>query len=654
MMPSSTSAGTPLPIDGNTLRYTAFDMTVERLQQRGNVLSENHRRALYQMCSVMTGQAVSGRGGRVVIGAVTGAGKTTVLTNFVGAIDRLGYPLAISCSASQLEHLGDIYDELVDLGVPREKIGFKHSLSDKQAAAIGIIPSTGSESFPYQLVTHSRIRSKSRDDIPLYTMHEGQRRSLCLWDESLMRSASVGIDIRKLWRALDNLTGIRNRKENTEVRFVALVGYIEDCLAALDLALKQDDPRGVGVTVNIPARDASDIYTYIDYLSRRFERESWGDSLIEFLSISQGSIRAVRTYGGQGVVWCEDRVPKELDSVVSFDGSYSVRRLLQLDPSLTEVEDVGGFKRYDNVTVTQIETKGSRTALEALFAESSSRRKVTCAENSFAKEVVALVKRESEAKALLLFVYKARGVNFAGSVLRALEDAGVDTEATVEVNGEQRKRINVLTWGQHDSTNKVNHCDVVILCGILHRGTADVSAAIKGQVGNIDHPTPKALLEDVIDSEKASLVYQALSRGASRTTIDGQAAPSRIYLWDANGCDLERRLRPVLPGVTWQYEAPTHIKVVDKAEAVTKDMAFALQRYLKALPPNVMEVTSRSIKSSMGIRPDDKSKENAFTRAGKKLPEGLGWIKEGGWFRRVVGSDRGFHNEEILDAAVAF
>src|ERR1043166_9652269 len=149
----------------------------------------------------------------------------------------------------------------------------------------------------------------------------------------------------------------------------------------------------------------------------------------------------------------------------------------------------------------------------------------------------------------------------AGALERDLKEAGVDTRAKLKrgSDGMARPRFRFLTWGQETAINDHADCPNVVFAGVIHRSETDLAASIVGQQDRLCAPVSGSQIVEVRRSENAHSLYQAMSRGSCRETVDGQAKPMRVWLihYDKQIRDL---IDEVMPGVKWETWRPKFLR----------------------------------------------------------------------------------------------
>jgi hypothetical protein len=115
-----------------------------------------------------------------------------------------------------------------------------------------------------------------------------------------------------------------------------------------------------------------------------------------------------------------------------------------------------------------------------------------------------------------------------------------------------------------------------------------------GQQDNLLADVNQASLQSVKRSECAHVAYQALSRGACRVVVDGEARPMTGWIIHPDVSLLET-LKAVMPGVqvgTWEAAYVTPLVQSRKAQ----DTAAVIVAYVKALPPDVQAISTHRLK----------------------------------------------------------
>lgn len=589
----------------------AFDILTADLERTGNILSEPHKEALRHLVAEMTGYASGRITGRRAFSLGTGCGKTSAIIAWITALHRLGIrSVAVAVSASKVEALCDLKSALMRHGVPEHLIGLKHSYRDAS------LPSTGDDDRIYQLVTHARVRGGS--DNPLFIQHKGQQRALMIYDESLIRSDVEVISERTLRKQVAALKeDVKGRP--VEEQFHGLFGFLEGAIQSISNGLQQQRtyPRSSQL-LTVEAPDGIDLDAYRTLVGNSFQWET----IRRFLNIVGSPLRLLRTKQDEGLVWYQISVPPELANILILDASYPIRELVKLDSSITDStpDSVREVKRFDRVTVYQMSHPSGRGATTENFG------KRWATDRTMSKEIVQVVERVPEDKAILFFTFKPRPqeANVPDILLRDLSDAGVDVTATTP---DGKPRINVLTWGDETSLNRYAHCEVVILVGLLHLPHLDIASLVVGQQDSLEATASNELVEQVIDSEIAHSVYQAISRGACRVVEDGQAKPMEVYLFHRKA-NLQQTLQSIMPGLVWKTWMPTHIGEETRLSQIDIQ-AMQIKAYLEAQPEDRTKIPTREIRAALSIDTGIDRCRKTFDRAIEKLCYSGFWVRHG-------------------------
>jgi len=592
------------------LTSSAHLTLLDALQRHGNKLAEPHRAALYALCRTMTDFASGRTSGRRVFGLATGLGKTSCLIAWITSLCRMGavtQHISVAVSAATVEALCSIKRELVRSGVPEALIGLKHSLGASASER-----STGNDDRRIMLVTHQRVRTDANHQ--LFTEHRGRPRDVLLYDESLFKSDAIAINekaVRSGFAWLEQWVSERSEYDG-------LLAHLRTCREIVMSAVKEARAqKGKILTTTLPPLDEIERVGYTELLSK-FRRKAVTENLGDLVNLAGESLRvAAIKANNEGVLWHRVSVPKSLNRVLVLDASYPIRLLCQLDDTLEPADRLfnhAEVKRFDNVTIHWLDHASGRGAMEDSFREHRpENRKVS-------REVVEIVKAIAPEEKVLIFTFNARDVDIGKRLLSDLEAAGID------IGDETRRRVNVLTWGQETSLNSMSHCENVILAGVLHRSHLDIGSVVVGQLDDREADLGASELEELIDSEVAHSIYQALSRGKCRQVDNGQAQPMKAWIFFPRKRQkrMRARLEKVMTGSRHVERKLVHGDGVQ--DGVVDGLALRLQEYLNRLPKDTMRVSATHARRELGISPDTK----AFSRAVDRLDSlSAGWVREG-------------------------
>jgi len=606
-------------IDRHLLARTAQDILTGDLETRGNILSDMHRAALFELVDHMAGYTTGEESGRKAFPLPTGMGKTSALVAFTTALDRLGYSVPVSVAASKVEALCSIKRELIAHGVPPDRVGLKHAVPGASE------PSTGNDERLFQLVTHVRVRSGR--DFDLFGTYQGKPRALCLYDETLLRADVLAFNELQVRMALGALGPLA--EDRGDMALTSLHAYLVECSgiikATLDALMVSGDPLRQGMPVELPFREEATLQAWAALLPKNSrELRGQADVLGQLLAVSQESLQVLTTEQGRGVISVRQAVPAALRDVVILDASGPIRELARMDPSVAMVESFApeDLKSFEAVEVHQLLASGGRNSVEQSFTMA---RQETAA---ISREVLGIMRqdlKEDPDRAFLVFSFVKRGsLDVQAQLKTDLQRAGVDLAS---VTREGKPRYEFLTWGQHEGLNGYEHCTTVILAGVLHRAHMDISAMIKGQQNHLQAPTPGDLVRHVVESELAHAVYQAASRGSCRRVNNGKARAMRLYLIH-RGLGLKTMLDKVMPGAVWSWPEPQHLRKAT-ADGRAAAMLGQLLEYLRTVPETIQKLSSKAVKVGLNIT-GDRVNEDAFKDAAGALELSRhGWVRDG-------------------------
>jgi hypothetical protein len=596
------------------------------------VLSIEHKQALYELVMNYTKMIQGIASGRLAFGLDTGMGKTESVVALITAIHQLKLDhVSILVCQSKVEGLCELKRKLVAMGVPEDKIGLIHSYQ-YDADKVGSLPE-GYASLPctpkddhrqFQLVTHNRV--KGGGDISKFNTYRGESRSLAIWDESLLVSDSLSIIERELRKAVHNFAADKELKAD----HAGLVKYLNESFAAIQAGFSQDG----SVNIRLEALEPETMTLYKRMLGKYFGE--FKPVLTQLLDMSSQELKLLTTKDGQGLITYQIAVPKELNKVAILDASWWIRELERRDKSITSNTHFihPHLKRYDNVTIHQMQFSGSRSNLTEDFSGKSQQRKVS-------KELAAVINAIPSNEAVLIFTYKRQGnrVDFVQTLKADLNQLGVDTEATVNITRsnsiETKPRINFLTWGSETSLNEYSYCSNIILAGVLHRSHVDLAAAIAGQSDDLKSDIQHEDIKRVHNSEIAHLSFQALSRGSCRKVNKGYAEPMKVWVMH-RGLHLRPLLEKVMGGCKWlQWDE------VDPVNAGIRDRAAqTILSFLDGMNDTVCKISTSQLRKELGS--PDISKTSWTSALNKAMNATQQWCLQGRSVIRVSLHDRLF------------
>lgn len=623
------------PIKGvshHKLTERAFSILVGNLNSYGNILSIKHKHALYELLMNYTKMIQGTTSGRLAFGLDTGMGKTESVVALITAIHELGLDhVSILVCQSKVEGLCELKRKLMAMGVPEDRIGLIHSYRYDPAIESNLpegyasLPCTPKDDHrQFQLVTHNRV--KGGGDISKFNTYRDEPRSLAIWDESLLVSDSLSITELELRKAVHNFAADKELKAD----HAGLVKYLNESFAAIKAGFSQDS----SVNIRLETLEPDTMTLYKKMLGKYFGE--FKSVLTQLLDMSSQELKLLTTKDGQGVITYQIAVPKELNKVAILDASWWIRELERLDSSITSNTHFihSHLKRYENVTIHQMQFSGSRSNLTADMSGRAEQRKVS-------KELAAVIKAIPSNQAVLIFTYKRQGnrVDFVQTLKADLKQLGVDTDATVDITRsnqiETKPRINFLTWGSETSLNEYSYCSSVILAGILHRSHVDLAAAIAGQSDDLKSDIQHRDIIRVHHSEIAHLMFQALSRGSCRKVNNGYAEPMKVWVIH-RGLHLRPLIETVMGGckwLEWDEVDPVNAGVIDRT-------AQTILSFLDGVNDTVSQLSTSQLKKRLEL--PDISKTSWTSALNKAMSVTKNWCLQGRSVIRVSLHDRLF------------
>jgi hypothetical protein len=595
------------------LTQRAMEILRADMSRYGNSLSTAHEAALYEILGSYTRLAQGNLRGRFAYPLDCGLGKTLSVVAWLTALHEVGADhIGIIVAASKVEALCEMKRKLIAHGVPEAKVGLVHSYRyDKGEASLPT--TTDHDARQILLVTHQRIRGgRGLEDYNTY--REGPR-AFAIWDEALMVSDARAVSARRAFAELDWL----KRMKGDDERFAPLIARFSEADAAIAAeAKRQRESRTRASALRLPPlteREADAFSVALKYTSRVAP-------LADLLAMWHEPLRIAPTTDGDAVITYRLVVPRELGNVAVLDASYEIRRLEQLGDNV----QLGSkwhtrLKDYSRVSVRQIRVAGGR---EAVTKDFRSRKK------GYADAVVDFIREVPEHEACIIFTFKpdARSrVDFAAILQEKLTQAGIDPAASV---AEGKPRFVWRTWGQHEGDSDFSYATHVALCGVLHRSRVELAGAMVGELDDLEATVTDQDISDLVRSEKAHCVLQALSRGACRTVRDGVAGRMRVLILDRSP-RLREDLARVTPGIVWELDRDQKSKQSGQKSGPVVEQLTA---YLRGLAEDVRRMSVRDLKGTTG---DLGVHANTFTRALHEASGIAGWVVAGRSVLRAAG-----------------
>lgn len=588
----------------------AFEIQRERAERFGQVWSARHANALreLQQAYVLTGLGMTA--GRTAWPLAVGAGKTESLVAFTIAqyerAQRGHPPLTLLVCMERVEQLSDLYREIVAAGVSPEFVAVHHRKSAKEIADGRLVEPVGlaeAARFPVLLATHAFMLRGESNIAALNRYGDGER-SLCVWDESLLKSQGHYLDLTLVdasCRALGSFVGAFNLgTPNVDARDAhAFISARLDLLREVFYRQLAGAPIETIVPPELSVEDETRFRAGIEAALRRRQggrRDLGGptqEALLYFLDHVQRPLRVLPfVEQGQriGVVHYSTLIPESLRRLIVLDASHNIRLLTSkhdADLAVTPVDCA--VKSFEDVTVRHLRIGAGKDALERALPRRSS---------PLVREIVEEIKSWEADEAGVVVTFKQdeyharRGKpSHVDNLRAAFRAAGIDPDATL---ADGRRRFVFITWGQHRGVSEFAYCSRVLMVGVSRRTRLDLSAAIVGQRGDLTTPVAAdpAEVKQVELSELFHNVVQAIGRGACRVTRNGKALPMRAALICVDEFPAEW-WELAMPGVTVQ---PWKAKHATRAR-LAADRHEAIRLALASLPPQQDAISTAALRS---------------------------------------------------------
>jgi hypothetical protein len=624
------------------LTNAAHAITTERMVGTfGNRLSEAHNEALYRTAGLFSMIALKQKTGRFVADMPTGAGKTLSVVSWLTAADRLNYDIGVTIAAGQVEALAKMVRDLADQGVPREKIGLIHSKDYCPAKAEAFRQSgdysilgdkfasepvtTDNENRPFLFVSHQRIRAAVDDPTreAVVTAFKGGKRDLLIWDEVLLTTAPMASTMADV---KSGVAAIRPYVEgDTGGKLKLAMGYLSFCEQWIEDEWKRQDQGEQPSGLTLPVLSEPEVDAYGAALRGKLGDEARQWPALNMLLTAAGQELRLARMGEtkSALISYRVKIPEGLKDIVILDAGHVVSRLVGFDPTIKrddwfqlQADNGVALKSYESVTVHFAREKSGRASMEEAFAS----RKA----NGFPAQLVKTIANIPQDEAIIVFTFKHKRRNRPDmpNVIRAeLRKAGIDPEAKMS---DGKPRISILTWGQHTSLNEYAHAQNILFAGVLHLEDEMLLAWAVGQTGELLTPLDGRFnVGDIKRGEIAGTLYQAMSRGSCRFTIDGKAKPMKVWLVHHDE-RIKAELERVMPGLTWAEWDIGNNREATKAEAI----GLRISAHLRGHPGD--RVSNRAIKTALALQDTPTS---TFKRAIATV-QAPGWDRVGASFIR--------------------
>ena len=623
-------------------------LTLQRYQNSPNA---DHQAALHDILLTYS-RFATGDGldphKRIAFPLATAMGKTQSIISWARAVHQMSLPYTLLVCQEQVRDLDILRHDLIDRGVPEDRIGLIHR--DRK---VYCSPGHPSE-YQFLLITHAMIRTSK--EAAEYMETEDGCRSLCVYDESLIKSAGRTVSGGELETASAMVetvlrSGFTDRDKVTPAQF-ELVGYLKDALAEVISRYNQRDTS----KFNLPT--ILDVDTAMRYATAARglpgKARDAAPIILRFLEIASEPLRVARLgQGGKdGVISYQLRIPPTLQNVVVLDASATVRELQEKDSDIVVIDRWESVKRFNKLSVDQYLVQSGTGYLRNTMTTAS----------PILKDVVGDVTRGwlPENAAVVFCIAKqednapAKKKTPTHKLQEALVKAGVNLNATVRMwegprNGKPGRVIDIpkyqfITWGQERSTNKFRHCSHLIAIGVSRRGIVELAGNVAGQRNDLEHEDvlDRSDLDRVQASEQFTRLQQFIGRGTTRETRDGQAGESWVKVYDHG--DFTDFIQRGLPGCTWRvHEQATYAKNVNHKRRQTRKTSDRVKaekagiRYLEKHSGKVMVSEITALREFSKIKP------------GMPRTRILGSIEQA-TDRRRAGHASGAHFEPMFEA----
>lgn len=564
------------------LTETAFSIAMKLLQDTGNQPHEHQRKALFAILDAMTGMAQGSLKGRWAFGLQTGLGKTTCAMSWAAALHKreLAGDVSMVIAAQDVESLCETFDALKGLGVDKDQVGLLHR---KPSARYPATPNAVDK--PILLLCHARVKEKFLEQFK----YRGEMRDLLIYDESLITTSSSTCAATTLYEIAGALAGRCHRNEDDREEFGELsewLTHVSDAVAGELTRLKEISSTQSVLLLPQRPQETLDRFTELTKSLKNNE------TILNLIQLCQSPVK-VSNFADKGVLGFQVTVPSALKNIIILDASNPIRDLVRYDRSVLDAEEhlpkvkavgvpLASLKRYDGTTIYQMKAGGGRGSMTKSFKQIHSHQRRIC------KEVIEVLTRipKDESTLIIAFkpVYEQTGpVSFVKILEDDINASGVVTmkhQDSVElVEGTEKPRVSITTWGLHKGTNKYKHCTNLIMVGIIHRDMLDLFG-VSLDKEDISKEQTWQRLKDLQLSEVAHDCFQAIGRIRCRTVVNGVALPVNVWLIHASS-NLREKLDPVLQGAVWKKWETKYDEIPEgKEQGTIKQTAQALDRYL--------------------------------------------------------------------------
>jgi hypothetical protein len=322
-----------------------------------------------------------------------------------------------------------------------------------------------------------------------------------------------------------------------------------------------------------------------------------------------------------------------------LDASFPVRTLLKLGNERIHENAKGlqlkpvqqawwfmtpHFKRYDRVTINVMPTRRSGRQYSSDDADFDADL------STIGTEIAALVAGIPQNEAVLIrtFLKKPAGPDFTQLLQQSMRAVGIDPDGKLDVDGQERPRIVIDTFGRETATNAYRYCTNVIFTGCLELPRETLAAQYIAETRDLTVPVTSEDIDRLNRGEVWHRICQGLNRAACRDVwVDDhgrtQAKPTNVWLFTRFQKYIEEELGAAMPGVEWKLWMPRYLD----EEVVSKETVGSL------LIREILEGLEEDKISSMALKEKDTFLSNmpktTFRRARKLATEGSEWTLQG-------------------------
>ena len=563
----------PTGLDGQfeLLRLMALEILRGVVDPSGNGLTPVQRRAQDQIVTMLAEQALGMNPGRFAYALPCGGGKTQGTVALVAAARLLRPGLSFAVAASTIRALCCIKRDLMKAGVPESDIGIRHGKTAKELDAelkhegvpLEARANTGDQDRPIMLVSHELIRGAKNGT--LFVEHNGQPRSLLIWDETLFTAESAAMPVE------DPRTEVPHLRRQIPIGS-PLVAFLAAALARIEAETLAQSSGSKAQELDLAeGHDLCAVRREAYSLHAGVLRQTAIACAKKLVDIAERPV-SVSVVGKSAIVHHRIAVDPSWKNIAVLDASYPIRLLAKAvgleDRTTSEMRD---FRTYEDVLVRQ----------HRVAASKSSQRDWRVAKD-VALRVAEIIHAVVAGESVLVFVCKEA----AAALKRNLASEGIYVgDAPMG-----QARVHIATWGTETGTNAFRDCKHVIFAGLPRLPMEAIVAQLAGEADSTAHRVSAEELMSVFQSEVCHSLIQGLHRCNCRQPgKPGRAGAMTAHIIDAGGW-LRETLSKALPGIRWESDDPK------KAESRTGRAQQAVIDALSTVPVTVTEISSDALK----------------------------------------------------------